>query len=473
MAELRVTAGPAKGATVRLDNELFVGCAASGAGRLGDDPALSIRHARILPTVGGSVLVVDLGSTEGTWVNGDRVSTRELAVGDVVRFGGTTLELVAGPARADADARQDSEAKSRAFRSQFPIFERVRYLNAGMMGPVPARAVAAVEGQLQIELSRGRSGMEHWGNLEMLASRLRDGYARVLACSPDEVGLTRATTDGVNVVLNGLRFAPGDEILTTDEEHQGVYAPLAAVRERHGCRIRLAPFDDLANAVTPETRLIVCSHVSWLTGRVIDTQALKKTEVPVLLDGAQAIGAIAFDVHELGCDFYAGSGQKWLCGPDRSGCLYVRADRIEDLSPPPTANYFALEDRLRPLDLVLAKGARRFDPGVLSCLTSLWALTSLDVMEEAGLDWVRRRGPDLTDRLAERLRDAKFPVEARGPSTLLSFRVDNPAGVVQELEAENIVVRDVEGRIRVSVGAWCLEEDLERFVNIAARIVAK
>src|ERR1700740_849171 len=109
VAELRVTAGPAKGATVRLDNELFVGCAASGAGRLGDDPALSIRHARILPTVGGSVLVVDLGATEGTWVKGDRVSTRELAVGDVVRFGGTTLELVAGPARADAEAGQDSE----------------------------------------------------------------------------------------------------------------------------------------------------------------------------------------------------------------------------------------------------------------------------------------------------------------------------------------------------------------------------
>jgi len=469
VGELRVTAGPAAGTSVPLETGLFVGRVASGAGRLGDEPALSPRHARVVPH-GGSILVVDLGSKEGTWVNGERVTTRELAVGDALRFGGTTLKLVAGPARANAGPGRDSEAKARALRSEFPIFERVLYMNAGMEGPVPARAIAAIEGQLELELVRGRSGGEHWGNLEVLCSRLREGYAGVLGCGADEVALTRATTDGVNVVLGGLRFAPGDEILTTDEEHHGVYAPLAALRERHGCRIRVAPFAELASAVTRDTRLIACSHVSWLTGRVIDAEALKQTGVPFLLDGAQALGAIPFDVRELGCDFYAASGQKWLCGPDRSGCLYVRADRVADLSPPTTANYFALADKQRPLDLVLAPGARRFDPGNLPGPTALWALAALDVIEEAGLGWVRDRGPLLAGRLAQRLGDAGLEVEPRGPSTMLSLRVANPARVAEELEAEGIIVRDVNGRVRISVGAWCLEEDLERIVEAGRRI---
>lgn len=465
-AELRITSGPAAGTTLLLEDELLVGSSARDAGSLGEDPAMSPRHAWLTRSGSGAILVVDLGSRDGTWVNGAQVSTCELRDGDTVRLGGTTIE-VAGATAPDA-----SETDARAFRSQFPIFEHVVYLNTGMEGPVPMRAIAAVEGHLQVELLFGRSGVEHWGNLQVLCSRLRNRYAQLLGCDADEVGLTRATTDGVNVVLANLRFGRGDEILTTDEEHQGVYAPLAVQRERQGCEIRVAPFDELAAAVTPKTRLIACSHVSWLTGRVIDTAALKESGVPFLLDGAQALGAIPVDVRELGCDFYAASGQKWLCGPDRSGCLYVRSDRIEDLSPPLTSNFFALADPLRPLDLVLHPGARRFDPGNMPGSTALWALAALDVIEEAGVHWVTHRGPELAAQLTERLLEVGLEVAPRGPSTLLAFPVADTARAVDAFAAEGIVVRDVHGCVRVSVGAWCLDEDVERVVTVAARIAA-
>ena len=471
--ELRVTTGPAAGTSIAIDTELFVGRSASGVGRLGEDPALAARHARFVPTASGSLLLVDMGAPSGTFVNGARVDTHELASGDVLRLGGTTLELVATSSRRGAGHEHDSEAKARAFRAQFPIFERFLYLNAGMEGPVPARAILAAQGQHELELRLGRSGDEHWGNLEVLCERLREGYARVLHCGADDVAVTRATTDGVNVVLGGLRFTAGDEILTTDEEHHGVYAPLAAVRERHGCRIRVAPFDELSNAVTPTTRLIACSHVSYRTGRVVDTRALRETGVPLLLDGAQSLGAIPVDVKALGCDFYAASGQKWLCGPDRSGCLYVRSDRVADLSPPVTSSYFALADRHRPLDLVLAPGARRFDPGNLPGSTALWALAALDVIEEAGLDWVTERGPRLAGELAQRLHDAGVPVEPRGQSTLLSLHVDEPAkatAAVAAFAAQGAIVREVEGRVRISIGAYCLEQDLDRVADLAARL---
>src|SRR5581483_7544559 len=141
---------------------------------------------------------------------------------------------------------------------------------------------------------------------------------------------------------------------------------------RHGCAIRVVPFDEVANEVGPRTRLVACTHVSWMTGKVADVAALKATGTPFILDGAQGLGAVPVDVREIGCDFYAASGQKWLCGPDRTGALYVRSERIDELSPPPWPNYMSLADPYRPLDLVLHEGARRFDSGFLPGTLALW-----------------------------------------------------------------------------------------------------
>src|SRR5204863_9553760 len=105
------------------------------------------------------------------------------------------------------------------------------------------------------------------------------------------------------------------------------------------------------------------SHGSWITGRVVDAAGLAAAGAPVLLDGAQGLGAVPVDVRELGCDFYAASGQKWLCGPNGVGYLYVRRELISELVPP-WPGYGSLEQGSNPLDLVLHVDARRFD-GVL------------------------------------------------------------------------------------------------------------
>src|SRR5947199_356598 len=79
------------------------------------------------------------------------------------------------------------------------------------------------------------------------------------------------------------------------------------------------------------TRLVACSHVSWVSGQVVDASTLAASGAAVLLDAAQGIGAVPVDAYALGCDYYAASGQKWLCGPEGSGCLFVRAERLEEL----------------------------------------------------------------------------------------------------------------------------------------------
>jgi L-cysteine/cystine lyase len=283
------------------------------------------------------------------------------------------------------------------------------------------------------------------------------------------VALTGSTTDGVNTVIGGLDLRAGEEILTTDQEHPGLLAPLARARRRHGVKVRVVPFAEIAGEVSRDTRLIACSHVSWVGGDVVDVPALVATGVPVLLDAAQALGAVPVDVRALGCDFYAASGQKWLCGPEGSGCLFVRPERLDDLLVP-WPGYGSLADAHDALESDWAEGVARLDHGFPAGLRSAWAVASLGVLEAAGWDWVHSRAASLAAWLADRLAERGLSVRPRGASTLVSWRVEDAEAEVARLAAEGVVVRSIPAfeLVRASVGAWTSEEELERLVALVA-----
>jgi L-cysteine/cystine lyase len=322
---------------------------------------------------------------------------------------------------------------------------------------------------MSLDLTRGRCGRPYIEEIMGLASDVRARYAALLGTEPSNVALTGSTTDGVNTVIAGLDLRAGEEILTTDEEHPGLLAPLGRARRRHNISVRVVPFREIANEVTPSTRLVACSHVSWVNGQVVDVEALKATGVPVLLDAAQALGAVPVDVEALGCDFYAGSGQKWLCGPEGSGCLYVHPDRLEELLVP-WPGFASLADPHEPLAFEPAEGAARLDHGFPVGIRSAWALASLEVFAEAGWDWVHGRAAELASALARRLEDHGFEVQPRGRSTLVSWPIDDAQGVVERLAREGTIVRSIPefGFIRASLGAWSSEEDIDRLVAAVA-----
>lgn len=355
-------------------------------------------------------------------------------------------------------------------RREFPVLARLAYLNAGTSGPVPARGLRAAEERARLELERGRSGAAHHEQLYRMSGAVRSLLASPLGCEPGEIALTHSTTEGVNVVLSALALRAGDEILTTDEEHPGLLAPLAATARRSGISVRVVPFAEVAGEVRATTRLVACSHVSWVSGRVVDAPALAASPAPVLLDGAQGLGALPTDVAALGCDFYAASGQKWLCGPSGTGCLYLRSDLIDELAPA-WPGYESLADPGRPSDLKLHPDARRFDRGPVVGPLAAWWRAALELLEEAGWTSLHRRGSELAERLVSRLREGGLQTAPRGRSTLVSWRDPDASATVERLARDGILVRDIPGRglVRASVGAWSSTEEVDRLAELAVR----
>jgi L-cysteine/cystine lyase len=354
-------------------------------------------------------------------------------------------------------------------RAQFPVLERVAYLNAGTNGPVPRRGFEAAEASLREQLEQGRSSKPWFEHQVERIDQLRGRVATLLGATQADVALTGSTTDGINAVLHALDLNPGDEILTSDEEHPGVLGPLATARDTRGVSVRVVPFGELPGEVRPSTRVVVTSHVSWASGRIMDTAPLAESHALLVLDGAQGLGAIPTDVNALGCDFYAASGQKWLCGPGGIGYLYASPELVPDLQAP-WSGYHALADGERALEPALQPDARRLTTGFPVPHHVEWAHASLDVLEEAGLGELFTRAITGAGGLAQRLEERGVKVATRDPSTLVSFQVSDPPAFTELAATEGLVVRALPGRqlARASVGAWNSDEEIERLAELAA-----
>jgi len=337
-------------------------------------------------------------------------------------------------------------------RSLFPVLERLAYLNAGTFGPLGTPTAAAVQEQLDADLADGRFGKEYFERMLELRKQARAVLGGLVAAEPEQVSLTGSTTDGCNIVLAGLDLRPEDEIVTTTEEHFGLLGPVHA----SGARVVAVDPDPAAivAAVTPRTRLLALSHVLWTSGRALPVRELREqTGVPVLVDGAQSVGAIAVDV--AGLDFLTISGQKWLCGPDSTGALVVAdPERLRVARP----SYFSQAAYEPSGSFEPAAGAARFDTGWLSSAVLAGLLAAIAIRP----DWAFERAA----AQAARCRDLLEPLAevVPGGATLVAFRAEDPPALVARLAEERVVVREIPktGLVRVSCGWWTNEDDLQR-----------
>jgi L-cysteine/cystine lyase len=346
-------------------------------------------------------------------------------------------------------------------RTEFPVFERLAYLNSGTNGPLARRTVKAMTEQEQADLERGRGGPAYFERALALRDEVRKKLAAAVGVPVEHMSLATSTTNGCNIVLAGLGLTVEDEIVTTDGEHFGLLGALAVSPARvRVAKVRELPPEDsldvLLDEVTPRTRLLALSHVCWMSGnRFPVTELREATGVPVLLDGAQSAGAIAVDASRF--DFYAFSCQKWLCGPDVTGGLVVADPERLDIAAPSYLSQESYDD----VEFVARPGADRFDPGWTPPPSLAGLSAALDLAPEGRFERAAQMAARCRELLAERFEVVTAPDQA----TLVSFRVDgDSAELVKRLYEEGVVVRDVPklGWIRVSCGWWTSEADLLR-----------
>jgi len=340
-------------------------------------------------------------------------------------------------------------------RAQFPVCRQFAYLNAGSAGPLPRAAVDAARESLERDLREGRSGKGYIEEIIEQRERIRGAIAAVLGTKAELVALTESTTRGCQIVIAGLGLGADDEVVTSAEEHFGLLGPL----QGSGARVVVAEADEegLLAAVTPRTRLIAVSHVLWTTGRRLDLARLRRSDgPPVLVDGAQSAGAIPVDL--AGADFYTVSAQKWLCGPDPTGALFVRdPERLRVMLP----SAFSPQSHESDGSFVPKGGARRFDSGWIGAPTLAGLEAALGVHPE----WRYDAAAEAAARCRELVVPLADVVTPAGHSTLVSFHPPGDAAeLVAALAEQGVIVRQVPPRnlVRASCGWWTSDDDLRR-----------
>jgi L-cysteine/cystine lyase len=288
-------------------------------------------------------------------------------------------------------------------RQELPATRQRLYLNTGTFGPLPVCAVQAMQQVLQSDLQEGRLGATFFERMGETYEAARQGVARLLHVEDEEIALTDNTGEGLNIISHGLNWQAGDEVITTNHEHFSLLAPLYQLRARYGVVIRVADLGPqaerpvlkaVADLVTSRTRLIAISHVTWSTGARLNVSEVgymgREHGIPVLVDGAQSAGAIPLDLHALGVDFYAIPGQKWLCGPDGTGALYVRRDALNYVNST-YVGYFSAADP-HAEEWQLQENARRFEVGGRQTAAVAAQARSLQWLEETvGHAWLFER----------------------------------------------------------------------------------
>ncbi|MBV9689905.1 MAG: aminotransferase class V-fold PLP-dependent enzyme [Ktedonobacteraceae bacterium] len=375
-------------------------------------------------------------------------------------------------------------------RNAMPATTSRIYLNTGTFGPLPSCVIEAMQDRMQREWRDGRLGAEVFEATKTIYDQARSSAARLLSADVQEIALTDNTGEGMNSMSYGLNWRAGDEIITTDHEHVGALAPLYQIRDRYGVVLRMAQLGQMAERpahkaigelVTERTRLIVLSHVTWTTGTVLDIHAVggmaHERGIPVLIDGAQSAGAIPVDVTALDIDFYAIPMQKWLCGPDGTGALYIKRESLHYVAPTYVGYYS--NKHWSNAEWELQDSAQRFELGGRQTAALAGQCAALNWLEQTvGYPWLFKRISSLhayAYHALQRVPGLTLLTPVAGISGIVAFSLEgrDSKDVVEQLrEKRNIYIRSIPSNnaLRISTGFYNTEEEIDTLVETLAKL---
>lgn len=373
-------------------------------------------------------------------------------------------------------------------RGLYDFEDRFIMMNNGTLGPMPKPVFNALTRYFRVQMTNPYDGYNY---LPTFREAVRAKLAAFVNASPDEVALTSNTTEGLNLVINGLDLKDGDEVLMSNFEHPGHIGPWKLKEKRAGIKLKEVALgvtpksvDEIvggfAAAITPKTRMISVGHTVFITGLITPLKELSRLAhdkgLLIMADSAHGIGMLDLDMKALGIDFFASSPYKWLGAPTGVGLLYVRKEALDKVWPTVVSSGWETVQR-----------AAKLDPSGQRSDAMLFALDeALNFNSRIGKSRIERRIKALSARLKQEL--AKIPgVKVHTPVdpalsaglTAFSLAGVEPEKLVEYLrEKYNLVIRTMGSReagtygVRVSTPIYVSTKEVDMVVDGARTLLA-
>ena len=392
------------------------------------------------------------------------------------------------------DAQADDAAVFAAAREHFLVPAGVAYCNTGTLGASPREVVDALtEGARRIEADLAAWPYEQADGEPLTGyqqlSEVRGALGRFVNASADEIALTQNATMGINFLANGLDLAPGDEVISTDQEHGGGISPWRLLAKRRGIVVKELPLEPafaggpdaivrlFEAAMTPRTEIVMFSHLTSGLGALLPARELcglaRSRGALAIVDGAQAVGQIQVDVKALGCDAYVGSPHKWMMAPKGTGFMYLRRE-VQDRFWTTLASYQWDNHQ---------DGAFRFmqfGTGSVPVVNGLMA--ALRFIEKIGMPRIERWDAGLTKRLRDGLTSIPkvriaSPTDPRLTAAITTFRVNGvKAKALQDAlwtKCVRVRAQNDERGVRLSAHMYVSPADVDVVLDVTREVAAR
>lgn len=360
-------------------------------------------------------------------------------------------------------------------RSEFPALANWTFLNTATFGQLPRRTIAAVDAHFVRRDAQACADFMEWFDD---ADRIRGSIGRLINCQAGDVAFIPNASQALSLVIAGLDWKPGDRIVTLENEFPNHYYFPSHLRHRQVEFVE-TNLDSFQQSITPRTRLVVISTVSYSTGFRAPVDAISRfcrdRGVLLYVDGTQSVGALRFDTAAVQPDLFAVHGYKWLLSPNGAGFMYV-SPRLRERLEPQVIGWRSHKDWRRPDQLhhgepEFSTEAERYEGGMLS-FPNIYAMgASIDLFLELGPETIEQRVLQLADRTRTILRDAGAQVLSDtlphhdSQIVCARFLERDASQLAIELKRKRVLVAARRGYLRVSPHFYNDETDLAQLAS--------
>jgi len=374
--------------------------------------------------------------------------------------------------------------ESNFFRDEFPTLSRLTFLNTAFSSPVATSVYKASQAFLD-ERMVSPDGMRAW---DETAEETRALVAQLLGADSGEIAFATSAAMGTNVVAEGLRLGPGDNVVLDDLAYptdtllwQRKAQDLGFEARRIANVDGQVPLEALEEAVDDNTRLIAVSEVSYINGFRYQLKRLADLAhthgALVLSDSTQSIGAVRLNVRDADVDFVTCGAYKWLLGPIGVSFFYIKRELQDQFAPlgygwKQIRKYVYSDDRTKAPDVERCgffDDARRYEFASINLQGVYGLRAALQLVEQIGLDWIEERTLDLSRNLRAQLIENGFGLftPSDTESGITTFFVEEEVRLLEYLKERNVSVTARAGceQVRVSPHFYNTEDEVDLFVR--------